>query len=215
MTLLDFFDACLSAGYTTAGDSADYAAVRRTEDGIPTLDLYFEHSNGFEDWKNNLNFPARADCGEGVRFSCHRGFLQVFRSLLPTLTPLILDADIGRIYLVGYSHGAALATFAYEYARLLRPELLHGVRGIGFGSPRVLYGRPTPYLRALFSDFHPIRNQNDAVTHLPPRALGYRHVNRVTVIGTGKPLSAIDAHRPEHYRAALAQNKTLDLFQNL
>ncbi len=215
MTLLDFFDACLSADYTTVGDSADYAASFRTEDGVPTLDLYFEHSNGFADWKNNLNFPVRADCGEGVRFSCHRGFLQVFRSLLPTLTPLILDADIGRIYLVGYSHGAALATFAYEYAKLLRPELARNVRGIGFGSPRVLYGKPTPYLRALFSDFHPIRNQNDAVTHLPPRALGYRHVNRVTVISAGIPFSAIDAHRPESYRAALVKNKMLDLFKNL
>ena len=213
MTLFDFFTACTSIPYTTVGEDADYAALYRTEDGRRTLDLYFEASNGKEDWKSNLDFPARASCEGGVCFACHRGFLRVYQSMAPAILPLIKNPLLGRIYFIGYSHGAALATLAYAAAVGLRPDLKGELRGLGFGSPRVLFGKPSD--PSLFKGFYPVRNRNDAVTYLPPALLGYRHVNRVLAVGERGRYAPLDAHRPESYANSLSEKKMLDLFKTL
>ena len=213
MTLLDFFNACVSADYQTVGKSADYAATYRTEDGRRTLDLYFEASNGVADWQSNLDFPARVSCEDGVCFACHRGFLRVFDSLLPHILPLLTDTSVQRVYFIGYSHGAALATLAYATAHARRPDLKGQLRGLGFGSPRVLFGKPAD--PTLFTGFYPVRNGNDLVTHLPPALLGYRHVNRVLSVGARGRYSPIDAHRPESYVNSLSEKKMLDLSETL
>jgi hypothetical protein len=51
--------------------------------------------------------------------------------------------------------------------------------------------------------FTVIRNIDDIVTHLPPRALGYTHVGHVLEIGEKGTYSRVDAHRPENILAEL------------
>ena len=48
-------------------------------------------------------------------------------------------------------------------------------------------------------DFYVIRNIDDAVTHLPPSLLGFRHVGNMIEIGEAGKYSSIDAHRAENY----------------
>ena len=55
MCLYDLFYECLNIRYSQAGVSANYAARR---DG-DTLYLFFEDSDGRNDWIRNLDFPAK------------------------------------------------------------------------------------------------------------------------------------------------------------
>jgi len=72
------------------------------------------------------------------------------------------------------------------------------VFGYGFGCPRVIWGR-VPRERARWRNFYVIRNYDDIVTHLPPRALGFRHVGKLITVGYAGRYSRVDAHRAENY----------------
>ena len=203
MKLSQLFYNVLHAPYIHTESGADYALVR--EGG--RLSVYFEASNGATDWKNNIDFPAiRAP--QGGLFLVHRGFSRVFESIRTPLTDAILDPKITNLLIVGYSHGAALATLCYDLAYRMRPDLRGAIVGYGFGSPRVFFGIRTRRLMRRFSDFMVIRNTDDIVTHLPPRALGYFHVGKLLTVGERGKYSRIDAHRPEHImRELLAYEK--------
>lgn len=85
-----------------------------------------------------------------------------------------------KIIVVGYSHGAAIATFCHEYVWFNRPDLREdGLEGFGFGCPRVYWGRMKKSLKERWKHFHPIRDMNDIVTHVPPVIFGFRHVNKL------------------------------------
>lgn len=200
MKLSTLFERCLRADYVHAGEGADYA----TERVGTTLYIYLEHSRGGEDWKNNLDFPARAYAHGGECVWCaHRGFLRVWKSIEETIARLIRDSTIKKIVIVGYSHGAALAVLCHEYVWYNRPDLRPVIEGYGFGCPRVLWGHPPAALRARWARFAVIRNIDDLVTHLPPAILGYTHVGEMTSIGARGRYSRIDAHRPENIAAEL------------
>ena len=52
--MVNKFKACLAAKYKTVENNGDYATER---DG-DTLKIFFEWSDGAEDWRNNFDFPA-------------------------------------------------------------------------------------------------------------------------------------------------------------
>ncbi len=193
--LWHLFAECLSARYRRVENGADFA-IRRVNNDVT---IFFEHSDGALDWKNNFSFASRPyrDMGEGWR--CHRGFLSVFRAAEPYLAPVITDETVKKITVVGYSHGAALALLCHEYIWFHRPDLRDSLEGYGFGCPRVFYGRMTPTLQARWERFFIIRNIDDIVTHLPPRLFGYRHVKAPLLIGERGRYSQVDAHRAESY----------------
>ena len=86
------------------------------------------------DWKNNFDFPAKPYKDMEVNWSCHRGFLRVWKSIEPYLEEVINDMTISQIYIVGYSHGAAIASLCHEYVWYHRPDLRdNGLEGFGFG----------------------------------------------------------------------------------
>lgn len=188
------FAECLRRPYTTVENGASFDAV--LENG--TLFLFFEPSNGQEDWDNNLNFRIRPYDDMNPVWYCHAGFLRVFKSVLPYIEPYIEDPSVRRVITVGYSHGGALAILCHEAVRFRRPSLGQNVKTFAYGAPRVLYAPIPPAVRARFDELYLIQNQGDAVTRLPPALLGYRHVGHVISIGDGS-YSAIDAHRPESY----------------
>lgn len=198
--LLRLFEECLDREYTEERGAVSWSYDRIGE----SLYLWFEHSNGLRDWLNNLNFSAAPYREMKPEWRCHAGFLKVWKLLCPILEPLILDREIERICVVGYSHGAAIALLCHEYIWYHRPDLREHLCGYGFGCPRVLYGCLPPNIAVRWEHFWRICNAEDLVTRLPPRALGYCHVGRSAEIGERGRYSSVDAHRPESYSRELA-----------
>ncbi len=208
--LLRLFRTCLDADYVTVADSGSFALYRNGG----TLYVFFEKSNGAIDWYNNLDFAAvshaRGESGEKGTlgrvseddFLCHGGFLRVWNSILPYIEGALLDLSFDRIVTVGYSHGAALALLCHEYLWYHRRDLRGRAQGFGFGCPRVVYGR-APREDERWRGFYVIRNLDDLVTHLPPRAFGFRHVGKLIEIGKRGQYSRLDAHREEKYILSL------------
>ena len=196
INLYELFDLCLNAEYTTVENSADYAIFEKEG----TLYISFQCSNGATDWKNNLDFPAKVYKDMDRTWFCHRGFLRVWKSIEPYIKNKIITTGCQKIVVVGYSHGAAIATLAHEYVWYWRNDLKNNIVGYGFGCPRCFFGPYIPSkLKARWKNFHPVRNIDDIVTHLPPRLLGYKHVNKVIEIGEKGKYNKVDAHRPENY----------------
>lgn len=196
MDLEALFRACIGARYRHVENAGDYA-IDRTGDSVR---IFFEGSNGAEDWLNNFDFPAKAyeDMGAG-RWFAHRGFLSVWKAIEPYIAPTVVDLSVGQITVVGFSHGAALAVLCHEYVWYHRPDLRDRLTGYGFGCPRVIWGMLTPRRRARWETFTVVRNLDDIVTHVPPSAIGYTHVGTLLEIGTRGRYSSVDAHRPENY----------------
>lgn len=163
------------------------------------LEVYFQCSNSEEDWKNNFNFPAKPYRDMKDAWFCHRGFLKVWKSVEPHIQADIMDPTVTEIHIVGYSHGAALAQLCHEYVKFNRPDVI--VRGLGFGSPRVVWGPMSKEVKKRFEGFTVVRNGNDIVTHLPPVIFGFRHICKVVKIGESEGL--IKDHYPDRYAEAL------------
>lgn len=197
--LLWLFEECLSKPYIEVENGASFYSEAEDDD----LFIYFEHSNGREDWFNNLSFLAVPYRDMEPVWKCHSGFLKVWKSTKPYLKDKIKDPRIKRIIIAGYSHGAALAVLCHEYTFYNRPDIRDSIYGFGFGCPRVLFGCAEPDLAKRWDSFRVIRNWGDMVTHLPPSVLGYCHAGRILTIGKEGKYSPIDAHRPESYKAEL------------
>ena len=205
--LLELFEDCLSRTYRESENGASWDVSRHGE----VLFLFFQHSHGLVDWLNNLDFISAPYREMSPEWRCHGGFLRVWKSVKPLVEPYILDPSISKIVIVGYSHGAALAVLCHEFAYYRRPELRQSIEGYGFGCPRVLYGCLPPEIGERWDRFYVIRNSDDLVTHLPPRALGFCHVGNLVTVGKSGRYSSIDAHRPENYHlelSFLSENKS-------
>ena len=206
MELYDAFQECVELGekYVHVENGADYFL---RYDGS-TLKIFFECSNGREDWRSNFQFfvvPWVPYKHMTCIWLCHRGFLKLWKSIEPYIKDDILNPKVERIEIVGYSQGAAIAVLCYEYAKFFRPTI--EVEGVGFGCPRVFWGIVPKQVRERFRDFKVIRNGHDLVTHVPPMLLGYRHVSKVVKIGH---TNFINDHRPERYKVNL-QDKNLNI----
>lgn len=194
--LLRLFRACLDCDYVEVENGGSYATLH---DG-GRLYIFFEKSNGEEDWRNNFGYHSVRYPRVGETWFCHEGFLRVWESILPYIKENIENASEG-VICVGYSHGAALALLCHEYVWYKRPELRALSYGVGFGCPRVIWGNAPQDER--WQSFFGVRNVGDIVTHLPPTVFGYRHVGNVIEIGKAGRYSPIDAHREESYIAEL------------
>lgn len=193
--LLTLFEECLTKTYIEVQNGGSWAYDRVGN----SLYLWFEKSNGTVDWLNNIDFAATPYHDMSPPWLCHAGFLRVWQSIRPHVTPLILDPTVRHICTVGYSHGAAIATLCHEFIWYHRPDLRESICGYGYGAPRVLYTCVPPSVAIRWQSFFLIRNRGDLVTHLPPRAAGYCHAGNMIEIGALYRYSAIDAHRPENY----------------
>lgn len=198
--MLEKFNACLRAKYTHVENDGSYAVNRNGS----KLTVFFEPSNGRTDWKNNFDFPIKPYRQMKNLWFCHRGFLKVWKSIEPYIKNDINDSTIKEIDIIGYSHGGAIAQLCYEYVKFNRPDVI--VTGVGFGSPRILWGFARKTVKDRFEGFLVVRNGNDIVTHLPPIFFGYSHICKVVKIGESKGL--IKDHYPERYSLALKEGET-------
>lgn len=196
------FKRCLNADYTHTAEGGDYAIE---VDGN-TLYILFEWSDGKEDWRNNFDFPAKPYKRMTEKWFCHRGFLRVWKAMRDEIEIRVAEilqqhADISEITIVGYSHGGAMALLATEDMTYLYGDRM-AVSGYGFGAPRVLWGYVPKAVRERISAFVTVRNIPDIVTHLPPKAFGYRDIN-VKEIGEKWKYNPIEAHYSSSYIAEL------------
>ena len=199
-SMLSLYQRCLDAEYTHTASGGDYALQSEP----PFLYLLFEWSDGREDWHNNLTFFAQKVDPQMPKHEvwyAHRGFLKVWRSMeiavLEGIAQHIQRGRIQKLFCVGYSHGAALALLATEAVARRFGDILT-VEGYGFGSPRVVRGKLPPDVKERLSVFHTVRNIPDLVTHLPPKAWGYRHVGLQEIGEKGK-YGPIEAHTSQAY----------------
>lgn len=210
--LLSLFLRCLNAHYVHTPESGDYALQIEGD----RLYLLFEWSDGREDWHHNLTFSAQKvnpDAQKDEQWYAHRGFLKVWNAMKEDVTEqvthLITDHRLKALACVGYSHGAALALLATEsLSRHLGKRFL--VEGYGFGSPRVVWGNLSDAVRQHLKNYHTVRNIPDLVTYLPPAALGFRHVNLLTV-GQKEKYSPVKAHTSQAYIDELRQKEAFSL----
>ncbi len=201
MELIRLFRRCLNRTYTHVENSADFSLERAGSE----LYIYFQSSDGATDWRNNLDFPAKAyDRPGDIKWYAHSGFLKVWKTVEDYISADVKDDSVRKIVIVGYSHGAALAVLCHEYSWYCRPDLRDSLEGYGFGCPRVIWGLKPKSLKRRWDAFTVVRNLDDIVTHLPPAVLGYSHVGKLLEIGKIGKYSRVDAHRPESYLAELS-----------
>lgn len=195
MTLSKLFVQCLQVPYEKAGVSANYALKREGR----TLYIFFQDSDGKNDWLRNLDFPVKAYKRMGkTAWFAHRGFLKTWKEVEPALAEEIADNRYQEIVTAGYSHGGALAALCLEYVWYHRPDLRERISGYGFGAPRVFWGIKSPSLKKRWANFTVIRNVDDFITHLPPAFLGFTHIGNMLKIGKRGKYSGIEAHYAEN-----------------
>lgn len=198
MVLYDAMSECLKAQYTTVDNAGDFAVKREGD----KLKIFFEWSDGREDWRNNFRFlaiPCKPYKNMPLVWFCHRGFLKVWKSIEPHLKSHIMNLDVAKIEIVGYSHGGAIALLCYEYCKYNRPDC--EIEGAGFGAPRVFWGIVPDVVKERCKSFKVVRYGKDLVTHVPPAVFGFRHISEVVEIGESVGLVA--DHYAEMYLDAL------------
>lgn len=193
--LYNRFHHCVYAKYTHVENDASFALDKFDEGSFNRIYINFQGSETDTDWKNNFDFPINPYRDMENKWYCHRGFLKVWKSAEPYLADAILDPTTKEIRITGYSHGAALALLCYEYVKFHRPDV--SVTGVGFGCPRVVWGKPKEAVMKRFEGFLVVRNGKDIVTHVPPAIIGYRHVGNMLKLKGGWGLTK--DHYAENY----------------
>ena len=124
----------------------------------------------FNDIKADLKaVPVMAETVSRV----HHGFKVEVDEIFPYIAPKLMEKkdETRKLWFCGHSLGAAMATIMasrcmYE-STLMNPECL-----FTYGSPRVGWRK---YVKSLGVNHHRFVNNNDIVTRVPMRVMGYVH----------------------------------------
>lgn len=141
--------------------------------------LAFRGTDELRDWVDNVNtIPIAALFG-----SFHRGFYFATERIWPQLVKYYLqrrqelrqeDQKPKGLFLTGHSLGGAMATVAASHL-IERDFPFTGV--YTFGQPRAVSARTADVFNGRArSRFHRFQNNNDVVTRVPARMMGYSHV---------------------------------------
>lgn len=184
MTLKQLFNKTLTGGFITIPDTkGDYKLIKSGT----TLFLVLEGSNQEEDWKHNFDFPTKPYHDMPKTWKAHRGFVKVWKSIVPHIEEAVADPTLTQIITIGYSHGAALACLAQEYIWFNRPDIRDNCYAFAFESPRVFCGCHIPAeLKERWANLYVFRNGWDIVTHVPPTLFGFKHVGTLIHIGKSR-----------------------------
>lgn len=211
MTVLDMFKRCVNIGkdYQHTEINKGSYFIEYDDD---TLYIYFQGSNGDIDWKNNFDFGVEPYRDMPIEWKAHKGFSRVWKEIEPFVREAIMNPNVKKIVIVGYSHGAALAVLAHEYVWFNRPDIRDNIFGYGFEPPRVFRGKKIPEeLASRWEQFYVFRNGEDLVTHVPPRFLGYKHIgnlvhlneDRKILVDESFKLKCINEHNSPNVIASL------------
>jgi hypothetical protein len=192
------FNATQKGPWQKAGEDCDYRVIPNWLPGVHVLS--FKGTDSDIDWKDNFAFFPRAYKRMPVPWRAHGGFLRAWKAasdqiMLDVLE--VLEIFPGQVVVTGYSHGGAIAHFAYEDLFYLG----HDVLGVVFGSPRVLW-LPRKSIRARFARFLRVATYGDIVARVAPVCFGFVHVGGKKRIGPRALLSHLP-HYAERYREEL------------
>lgn len=201
MKLSELFRSCLNARYTKTKYHGNYAIEVKGS----VIYIYFEWSKGIMDWVHNFNFPKKPYKRMNDIWYCHRGFLKVWKGMRDQVREEVLDifgtGKITKIVCVGYSHGGAICLLATEDMRFLMNSLFPHVHvvGVGFGAPRVLWGKIPESVRNRLKSYRVVAIDGDIVTKLPPQLFGFKHLKKVNTINQKYEYNPIEAHFSRNY----------------
>lgn len=180
ISLLNLYEEQLKTDYMKSGNEVEYKMFLR--DGI--LYIIFQGSLEKEDWKQNFRFWCTPYKDMKIKWYAHKGFVYNWKSVQDEVISNIkffLDNNkIDKIVVSGYSHGAGLATLAYECIKFNFENML--VFGVVYGSPRVIW-EPPQLIQTRFSTFIRVENPGDIVNHVPFYWMGYEHVGQLIELG--------------------------------
>jgi predicted lipase len=123
--------------------------------------LVFRGSDERKDWEQDLKF----NFVNTVYGKMHKGFKQSWDLVSSEIRKNLPNKPL---YITGHSYGGALAFISGIYI----PHL----NVVTFGCPRVMHKNYFNYLKI---NHLRVRNNNDIVTMLPPKFLGYTHVGEL------------------------------------
>jgi triacylglycerol lipase len=146
----------------------------------------------------------------------HEGFKNALNVVWPKPVNILKPLADRPVWITGHSLGAALATLAADRVTRERASSQLGeLKGIyTFGSPLVGDRQFVDGFNTRCADrsFRFVNDQ-DTVTRLPPRLLGYRHVNTERIVGFDDPDTSfrepVIDHTPRRY-AVLIWNALVD-----
>ncbi len=140
-----------------------------------TLILSFQGSLSKLDWIQNFMLWKKPYKRMKKWFFIHTGFLKKWKSIQEAVFKIVVDSNVKKVLLYGFSQGAGIATVALEDVAFNFPEL--DVKGIVYGSPRVisLFGSKEFNSRI---DLVRVEYGNDIVTKIPPCWLFFKHVGK-------------------------------------
>lgn len=150
--------------------------------------MAFRGSDETKDWLDN--FTATKIDVPHFDAECHKGFYKHFEKIWQQLEDIHKKRREEKtlpLFFTGHSLGGALATIATAQ------WILDGDRQFTstytFGQPRAvtlkLARTLAPMCGSRFFRFH---NNNDIVTRVPPRAMGFSHVGQIAYIDTDKEI---------------------------
>ena len=165
-----FYKCAYEIEYETIGNDVNYAFEEEND----TLFIFFEASSSLVDWFRNFSFSEKVY----KMFRVHKGFYQSYKEVRNVVLDKCYSKDYKKIVIVGYSHGGALVQISFEDIKYHFPNA--EIVGYAFESPRAL--KVKKEYRHLWNGLYVIRNNNDLITHLPPRLFGYRHLGEMIKI---------------------------------
>lgn len=189
-SLLKRHDAAFKAVHAFNANSAQGLVIEHERSIIAG----FRGTDEFGDWLDNINVVS-VEFGFG---EVHKGFLNALMDIWPAMKSRIRELrPTGRhcehlpLWLTGHSLGGAMATLAA--AQLIDEDSpFYGV--YTFGQPRVgnrefarIYN-----VEAASRSFR-FQNNNDIVSRVPARAMGYSHVGNFVYISEDQKMLSSDA----------------------
>ena len=151
----------------------------------------------------------------------HSGFMEALNEAWDQMNGILSRLGSRTVWFTGHSLGAALATLAGD--RFLRQAQAHGLGTLGgiytFGSPLVGDRQFVDgFNRRCGHKSFRFVNDQDSVTRLPLRLVGYRHVNNERFVGFDDPdvlfAEPLIDHTPRRY-AVLVWNALIGGLQGV
>ena len=169
------------------------------------LYIAFRGSESNTDWKGNLNYKqmeAPFNRDPSVKADrVHSGFLKDYMSVRDSVLEKVKKWTGKKIIVTGHSLGAALSSICALDVQYNFPEM--EVILYNFGAPRVGNKEYINAHRKRVAEAYQVRNGNDAVTHVPFKAMGFVDTRKYLQVNLWKPwLSALD-HFPSGYLKGL------------
>jgi triacylglycerol lipase len=156
------------------------------------ISIVFRGSQTAEDWSVDFDIELHNTQLWDEIVGVHQGFLTESLNVFPTLVQVLSKFNMANkpVYVMGHSLGAALAGVS---TILLESAGIHTAATYCFGMPRIGDNSFSRIYDTHVGD-HVFRivNQNDVVTRVPFRSLGYAHVGQLVYIEDDYTLN----HRP-------------------